>query len=182
MSPDGLDADLVEAARRNAPGAFARIVERHQQGLRAFLRRTCGDWALADDVAQDTFIAAWERLGELRDGAMLRSWLCGIGYRKALSALRAAGRSRRREAAYAETRQTVSASRDEARLAVEQAMAALPLEQRAAVAMCLAADFSHAEAAAALGAPVGTVKSHVARGRARLAEALRTRGEGEGTS
>lgn len=172
MSPEGLDAALVEAARLDAPGAFARIVERHQQGLRAFLRRTCGDWALADDLAQDTFLAAWEGLGDLRDGATLRGWLCGIGYRKALSALRAAGRMRAREAAYAETRQTLSAPPDAARLVVERAMAALPLEQRAAVALCLAADFSHGEAAAALGVPVGTVKSHVARGRAKLAVAL----------
>jgi RNA polymerase sigma-70 factor (ECF subfamily) len=49
---------------------------------------------------------------------------------------------------------------------------ALPIDQRAAVALCLAEGFSHAEAAEALGAPLGTVKSHVTRGKARLLEAL----------
>jgi RNA polymerase sigma-70 factor (ECF subfamily) len=51
-------------------------------------------------------------------------------------------------------------------------MAELPVEQRACVALCLAEDFSHAEAAAALGLPLGTVKSHVSRGRTRLLERM----------
>jgi len=51
-------------------------------------------------------------------------------------------------------------------------MQVLPAEQRAAVALCLAADFSHSEAAEALGLPLGTIKSHVQRGRAKLLDAL----------
>jgi RNA polymerase sigma-70 factor (ECF subfamily) len=60
----------------------------------------------------------------------------------------------------------------EDRLAVRQALMALPLEQRAAVTLCLVCGFSHAEAAEIIGAPLGTVKSHVTRGRARLLDAL----------
>jgi RNA polymerase sigma-70 factor (ECF subfamily) len=51
-------------------------------------------------------------------------------------------------------------------------MSELAPDQRACVALCLAADFSHAEAAEALGLPLGTVKSHVTRGRARLLQVL----------
>jgi DNA-directed RNA polymerase specialized sigma24 family protein len=51
-------------------------------------------------------------------------------------------------------------------------LASLPLEQRAAVVLCLSEDFSHAEAAQALNLPLGTVKSHVARGRAKLLAVL----------
>jgi RNA polymerase sigma-70 factor (ECF subfamily) len=58
------------------------------------------------------------------------------------------------------------------RVALERAMAGLAPDQRACVALCLAGDFSHAEAAEALGLPLGTVKSHVARGRARLLASL----------
>ena len=57
-------------------------------------------------------------------------------------------------------------------MALDRAMADLPVEQRAAVALCLAGDFSHAEAADILALPLGTVKSHVTRGRARLLQAL----------
>ena len=58
------------------------------------------------------------------------------------------------------------------RAALAAAMAGLSPEARACVALCLAEGWSHAEAAAALGLPSGTVKSHVFRGRARLVRAL----------
>jgi RNA polymerase sigma-70 factor (ECF subfamily) len=60
----------------------------------------------------------------------------------------------------------------EDRLAVRQALLTLPIEQRAAVALCLVCGYSHSEAAEILGAPLGTVKSHVSRGRGRLLDAL----------
>jgi RNA polymerase sigma-70 factor (ECF subfamily) len=147
-------------------------VERHQQALRAFLRRACGDWAQADDLAQETFLAAWSRIGRLKAGASVRAWLCGIGYNKHLTAARSAGRERARASVYEADREPTFEAQPEDRLALEKAMAELPAEQRACVALCLAADFSHAEAAEALDMPLGTVKSHVSRGRARLLRAL----------
>lgn len=172
MSPEAADEALVAAARAGSSAAFARLVDRHQQPLRAFLRRTCGDWALADDLAQETFLTAWSRLGGLRTGASVRAWLCGIGYRKHLTARRAVGRDRRREAAWEAEKPPSSGAMSDERLTLEAAMAGLPPDQRACVALCLAADFSHAEAADALGLPLGTVKSHVMRGRVRLLQAL----------
>ena len=58
------------------------------------------------------------------------------------------------------------------RIAMEQALAQLPPDQRAAVALCLAGDWSHGDAAAILDMPLGTVKSHIKRGRIRLTEIL----------
>jgi RNA polymerase sigma factor (sigma-70 family) len=172
MSPASLDEALVAAAQGGSTEAFSRLVERHQQALRAFLRRTSGDWAQADDLAQETFLAAWSRIGRLKTGASVRAWLCGIGYNKHLSAVRSAGRERARGALYeAERDPTVDAAAED-KLALERAMADLPAEQRACISLCLAAEFSHAEAAEALDLPLGTVKSHVTRGRARLLQAL----------
>lgn len=173
LSPEeSRDAALVEAAQAGSSQAFARLVERHQQALRAFLRRTCGDWALADDLAQETFLAAWSSLGRLRAGDSVRAWLCGIGYRKHLTTRRSAGRERSRASAWEAGRAPPVGAMSDERLALEAAMADLPPDQRACVALCLAADFSHAEAAEALGMPLGTVKSHVTRGRARLLQSL----------
>lgn len=166
------DAVLVEAAKAGSTAAFSRLVERHQQALRAFLRRACGDWALADDLAQETFLTAWDRIGRLRRDASVRAWLCGIGHHKHLSAIRARGRDRAREAAYEADRPGSAGAMSDERLTLEAAMADLPPDQRACVALCLAADFSHQEAAEALGLPLGTVKSHVARGRLRLLDVL----------
>jgi RNA polymerase sigma factor (sigma-70 family) len=170
-----LEADLVAAARRGSEAAFARLVDRHQRPVRAFLRRACGgDDALADDLAQETFLAAWTGLPSWRGEAGFRTWLCAIAWRKCASAVRRQRRGRARDAAWLETTELQRGEEvtADARLAVEQALAQLPLEQRAAVALCLAGDFSHAEAAVVLGSPLGTVKSHVARGKARLAGSL----------
>ncbi len=172
MTPAALDETLVRAAQGGSVEAFTRLVDRHQQALRGFLRRTCGDWALADDLAQETLLTAGARIGRLDEGASVRAWLCGIGYNKCLTELRSRRRARAREAAYQSAGERPPGVAPEDRLALEQAMTALPLEQRAAVALCLAGEFSHADAAQALGLPLGTLKSHVARGRARLVEAL----------
>lgn len=172
MTPERIDAALVEQAQAGSAAAFARLVDRHQQALRAFLRRTCGDWAAADDLAQETFLAAWSGIRRLKAGASVRAWLCGIGYRKHLTAIRSGVRSRAREVAWEAERPRHAEGLSDERMTLEGAMAGLPPDQRACVALCLAADFSHAEAAEALRLPLGTVKSHVTRGRARLLEVL----------
>ena len=166
------EAELISAAQRGRPDAFSLLVERHQQAVRGFLRRLCGDHADADDLAQETFVTAWTRIGRFRRGESLRAWLCGIAYRKWLTHRRAEARRGTRDsmAAGDQTLSTVSSS--EARIDSSAALEALPLEQRAAVALCLAAEFSHQEAATALDLPLGTVKSHVARGRIKLLELL----------
>jgi RNA polymerase sigma factor (sigma-70 family) len=168
-----LDAELVAQARRGSAQAFDRLVAKHQQAVRGFLRRVCGDWTDADDLAQDTFVAAWAGLGRFKGGSSVRSWLCAIAYRKALSHRRSSARGAARDGAFAEINafRSPGAGADDC-LALADALKGLPMEQRAAVSLCLAADFSHSEAAEALGMPVGTVKSHVARGRVKLLQAL----------
>ena len=166
------DADLIAAVQGGSEEAFAVVVQRHQQAVRAFLRRACGDWMLADDLAQEAFLAAWSRIHKLKAGANLGAWLCGIGYRKALTAMRSDRRSRRREEQYGNSGSLTPSATPEDRMTLESAMSQLPLDQRACVALCLGAEFTHAEAADALGMPLGTVKSHVQRGRARLLTAL----------
>ena len=104
--------------------------------------------------------------------ASVRAWLCGIGYNQHLTARRSAARDRAREALFESEREQTRDAASEDKLALDRALAGLPAEQRACVALCLAADFSHAEASEALGSPLGTVKSHISRGRARLLQAL----------
>jgi RNA polymerase sigma-70 factor (ECF subfamily) len=168
------DQALVAAARGGSRTAFNQLVDQHQQAVRAFLRRLVGDAFEADDLAQDVFIAAWQGLASYRSGARLRSWLCAIAWRKAKSARRRLLRQRSREAAFdahASLERGEDADADD-KLALRAALAALPLEQRAAVSLCLGGEFSHQDAADILGIPLGTVKSHVTRGREKLLAAL----------
>lgn len=173
---DGLltDAELVGRATAGSDAAFSRLVERHQAAVRAFLRRALGrGWAEADDVAQDAFLAAWRSLRSLRDPSGVRAWLCGIAWRKAQDRIRGARRGAARDNVWLETAAPPAGVSHEDRLSMAAAMADLPPDVRACVALCLADGWSHGEASVALGLPLGTVKSHVARGRARLLAALK---------
>lgn len=168
-----MDAELVRAARTGSDAAFARLVERHQAPVRAFLRRLLGrNWDEADDLAQDVFVAAWGSLGRLKDAAGFRSWLLGIAWRKAQDRMRSGLRSQARDRTWMDETAPCGGISEEDRLALADAMAELPTDQRACVALCLADGWSHAEAAEVLGLPLGTVKSHVTRGRARLLAVL----------
>jgi RNA polymerase sigma-70 factor (ECF subfamily) len=170
---DDADAALLAAVQGGSEQAFNRLVDRHQQAVRAFLRGLVST-ADADDVAQETFLVAWWHAHTYRGSASVRSWLFAIAWRKAKDNHRRSFRRRRRDTQYQRDESAdrhVDVSMEE-RLAVRQALTSLSLEQRAAVLLCLAGGFSHAEAAEALGFPLGTVKSHVSRGRERLREAL----------
>ncbi|MBN8528101.1 MAG: sigma-70 family RNA polymerase sigma factor [Caulobacterales bacterium] len=167
------DAELVLRAREGSDTAFAGLVARHQATVRGFLRRTLGGgWAEADDVAQETFLAAWRTLRSLKEPAGVRAWLLGIAWRRAQDRIRSSRRAAARDAAWLDQVETPSGIANEDRMALAEAMADLAPDVRACVALCLADGWSHGEAAAALGLPLGTVKSHVARGRARLLKSL----------
>lgn len=173
MSPND-ETRLIIAARNGDSRAFAALVEAHQQAVRGFLRRFCGVWSDADDIAQEAFVTAWARLSRFEGRSSFRSWVCGIGFRIARDSRRAQGRAQARDTDWLAEQAGEDAAPIEDRMALADAMAQLPDDQRAAVALCLGEGFSHAEAAAILKLPLGTVKSHVTRGRERLLRALET--------
>ena len=100
MIPDR-EAGLLAAAQAGSPDAYGRLVEAHQRAVRGFLRRLCGDHADADDLAQETFVTAWTRIGAFRPGESVRAWLCGVAYRKWLTHRRTESRRAGRDAAAA---------------------------------------------------------------------------------
>jgi len=147
--------------------AFTRLVREHQSKVRGFLRRlTRGDAALADDLAQETFLEAHRKLAQFRGDGSFASWLCGIAWSRFLME-----RRKRREEPLDQADD--AASQDprpglQAKLDLERAMARLSAEERAALTLCCAFGHSHGEAADILRLPLGTVKSHVLRGREKL--------------
>src|SRR5678815_2621185 len=158
------DRALIAAIRSGFEPAFNTLVDRHQQAIRTFLRRLLGNDADADDMAQETFLAAWTHARSFRDEGDVRSWLCGIAWRKARSAQRSWFRRSARDTTHHNLSSGVTGGAMlEDQLAVRAALQALPLEQRAAVTLCLVFEFSHSEAAEILGMALGTVKSHVLR-------------------
>jgi RNA polymerase sigma-70 factor (ECF subfamily) len=166
------DAVLLAAVCEGSERAFNRLVDRYQQAVRNFLRRVIGRGE-ADDVAQETFLAVWTQARSFRGGSPVRSWVFGIAWRKVKDAQRSGYRRRRRETDWQKAADDDrSDDGGEMRHALEQALVTLSIDQRAAVMLCLAYGFSHAEAAEVLHMPLGTVKSHVTRGRDKLREVL----------
>jgi RNA polymerase sigma-70 factor (ECF subfamily) len=168
------EARLVDRARDGDTRAYARLIDAHQAAVRAFLRRLVASPADADDLAQEAFARVWSVLGRFDGRASLRTFICGVAYQYWRRSRRAGARRAAREAAYADLDDGHEEphARAAQRLALRRAMADLPNDQQAALALCLGQEFSHAEAAEILRLPLGTVKSHVARGRARLQQAL----------
>jgi RNA polymerase sigma-70 factor (ECF subfamily) len=167
------DAALVRAVQAsNDRAAFGELVRRHQSAVRTVLRRlTRGDAGLADDLAQDTFVLAWRNIRHFRLEARFSTWI----YRIAINAWRSEARKKREllldlDADEAPVDMGMSEEMPDviARVDLERAMASLSDGERAAIAACYYADLSHEEAAQALGIPVGTVKTHVLRGKAKL--------------
>ena len=114
-------------------------------------------------------MTAWAKLSRFESRSSFRSWVCGIGFRIARDARRTHSRSIVRDSDWLGVQDDgEDAAPLEDRIALAEAMAELPDDQRAAVALCLGEGFSHTEAAAILKLPLGTVKSHVTRGRERL--------------
>lgn len=171
MTQDGAEPALATRARAGSADAFGRLVQMHQQALRAFLRRLCGNAADADDLAQEAFVFAWEHIGRFDASRPFRPWLFGIAWRKYRERKRGWLRLLKRESRSVSD-ETSFAPDPGLKLDLVKAASTLPPEQRAAVLLCLGAEFTHAEAAEALALPLGTVKSHINRGREKLAALL----------
>ncbi len=167
------DVELATLAATGDRSAFGELVRRHGSAVRGLLRRMGAPAAEADDVAQDAFLIAFERISEFRGQGAFVGWVKKISARQYLRRLQ---RERRLAslAVEAEADAPVASFRDTGdRIDLDEALRSLGPAERVCVSMCYGAGLSHAEAADALNLPLGTVKSHVKRGldklRARLA-------------
>lgn len=181
MEPADIELVTLAKAAQNER-AFAVLVRRHQARLRAFLIRLCGDGALADDIAQEAFMKAHAGLAGFKGGGSFRSWLYAIAYHEFLQDARKAKAAARLEDALKDNAASPRTDTLEAGMSLDlrKALSSLDEMERAAILLCDAAGFSHTEAASALGAPLGSVKTYVARARDKMRAALSdTSTEGE---
>ena len=169
------DVELCAHAAIGERRAFGELVRRHGSSVRGLLRRMGAQGAEADDVAQDAFLAAFERIAEFRGEGTFAGWVKRIAARAYLRRLQ---KERRIGALTAEEADfdTDGAPGDaDGRIDLDEALKVLGPAERVCVTMCFGAGLSHQEAADALNLPLGTVKSHVKRGldklRTRLAPA-----------
>lgn len=168
MTPS--DATLVTRALEGDRDAFGELVLRHQTAVRRFLRHLAhGDEALADDLAQDTFVQAWHRLGQFRGDAAFATWLLGIAHNHWRNARRKQ-REVALEAAHLDNLETAppAARTSDLRQDLTQAMQRLDPDEQTALHLTYQQGLSHSEIATVLGWPLGTVKTHLARSKEKL--------------
>jgi RNA polymerase sigma-70 factor (ECF subfamily) len=160
---------VVRVLARDDRRAFEQLLRRHQGMVRAQLRRLLkGDHAMADDLAQETFLLAWRKLDQFRGDARFATWLHRIAYSCFLQACR-------KNPKLAESGDEGSAAHLHApahaidmNLDLERAMQGLSRAEQIVLLHCVQLGMSHEEAAYALSMPLGTVKSHAMRGKAKL--------------
>jgi len=160
------DAELVaRVLAEDDRRAFAELVRRHQSAVRTVLRRLCaGDGARADDLAQETFLRAYRKLASWRGEGKLSTWLYRIAYHLWASQARLAPEPR----VSSPDEVAPPAEAAHARVDLARAFAVLREEERVALALAYGEEASHEEAARLLEWPLGTLKTHVARGKEKL--------------
>jgi RNA polymerase sigma-70 factor (ECF subfamily) len=179
---------LIMCSQRGDIQAFNQLVIRYQQAIYSVILRMLGNPESAADITQDTFIAAFRGIKTYRGGSSFRAWLLRIGTNQVYDYLRRVQR-RPVESLEALTEEeeapsapflsalasTDRASNPEERLLTQELQAViqhgieqLPLEQRVAVVLCDIQGLSYEEIAAVTETTLGTVRSRIARGRARL--------------
>jgi RNA polymerase sigma-70 factor (ECF subfamily) len=166
---------LVERAQKDDSAAFRAIFERHAPEVRRFLFGICGEWHLADEATQETFVRAHKKLGSLRDGDKVVPWLLGIARRVSQEQRR----SRRRSRAFIERHERAGVERSEpspeelllgreelARAA--RALDALSEERRAALLLRIDHGLAYEEIAQTMDWSLAKVKNEIHRARLEL--------------
>jgi RNA polymerase sigma-70 factor (ECF subfamily) len=178
---------LIESAQRGDVDSFNQLVRLYETRVYNLCYRMLGDSDAAADTAQDTFISAYRNLGHFR-GGMFRSWLLRIATNACYDALRA---RKRHPSTSLQALGTVDdegvgfdlpdqgeqpddvALRRELAAAIQRGLGDLPEDQRVVIILSDIQGMAYEEIAEVTGSNLGTVKSRLSRGRARLRDILR---------
>lgn len=187
-SPEHSDEELWRLTVAGDAEAFATLYRRRQAGIYRFALQMCGSEGIAEDVTQEVFMTLVRRETQIFDPARgsLAGYLYGIARNQVLRRLEkerhfvALFDDMTEDGSPTATEYPASAhdplaelTRHELIESVQQAVLALPAHYREVVVLCELHEMSYAEAAAALGCAVGTVRSRLHRARALLVEKLR---------
>ena len=173
----GAVTDDIARAQRGDTQAFERIYQQHAGRVNALCRRLAPDVNRADELLQDVFVRAWEKLESFRGESSLNSWLHRITVNVFLAADRGDRRRRAHEDTVDDDRYELTAATAPVhvgdRIDLERAIAALPPGARMAFVMHDIEGYSHEEIAAMSGIAAATVRVQLHRARRHLMEALR---------
>jgi RNA polymerase sigma factor (sigma-70 family) len=178
------DEALVALVARADDGALAELYDRFGHVAYGLAVRVVRDPALAEDAVQEAFLAVWRSAARfIPERAKARTWILTVVHRRAVDIVRRE-EPRRTEPLEAAPQPSANLTEDEAwlrlqRTRVQEALRRLPDQQREALELAYFGGFTQAELADRLGEPLGTIKSRMFTGLARLRELLTDTGREE---
>jgi len=175
LTPASNDHDLVIRAQRGDRNAYSELVRLHRAGVINVVYRMCGDSQVAEDVAQEAFIRAWQNLNGYKPKSAFRNWLYRIASNAAIDVLR-----KQKNGLDIDEIQIRSYAlgpegrfeKNERAARVQQAVRALPDASRAVLVLREYEGLSYREISETLGIPLGTVMSRLNYARNLLRESL----------
>jgi RNA polymerase sigma-70 factor, ECF subfamily len=168
-------SDLVERARQGEVRAFETLYRTHLGRVFAVCRRMSLDEAEAEELTQDVFVRAWERLAGFRGESEFSTWLHRLAVNVVLDRRRSAARRGMKETRLDDAALAALPGRNAStaeKMDLERAIAALPLGSRTVFILHDVEGYKHEEIARLTGRAVGTCKAHLHRARTLLREAL----------
>lgn len=168
------EISIVLLAMNGDDAAYGELVRRRQEAIRNLLRRLTREASLADDLAQQTFVQGWQSIRTLKSPGAFGGWLRKLAVNFWLQH----ARSGRHEVALDEDlRGEHPVSTLSRQLDLDAALAQLPRDVRVCIVLAYNEGMSHGEISQTTSIPLGTVKSHITRGSARLRELLQAYGD-----
>jgi RNA polymerase sigma-70 factor (ECF subfamily) len=168
---EAAEAAVVALAAAGDDAAYTELVRRRHPAIRNLMRRLCRDAALADDLSQQVFLQGWRALRGLKSPGAFGGWLRRLAINVWLQHERAKRDTSITDEHELEAVPAPAESWTE-RIDLDSALATLPPDVRLCVVLAYSEGLSHGEISAVTALPLGTVKSHIARGAARLRELL----------
>ena len=165
---------VVTLAKDGNEAAFTELVSRHSARVRNFLRRLCGRHDLADDLAQITFVQAWKKIAQLNSVEAFTTWLNRIAVNTWLEEQRRVSPRMSSDPGDLEqmSDQKPEPDRQISSIDLERALMQLQANERLCVVLSYGNGYTHEQIAELTTFPLGTVKSHVLRGSAKLKDIL----------
>jgi RNA polymerase sigma-70 factor (ECF subfamily) len=157
--------------------AFDELVKKYQSPIRRFfLNLTCGDSELSDDLAQDTFIKAYTNIASFKNLSSFSTWLYRIAYNIFYDYIRSRKETNDLDAREVDAISSVEQDNLGQKMDVYQSLKTLKEIERTCITLFYMEDVSIEKIAGITGCPVGTVKSHLSRGKEKLANYLNKNG------
>ncbi len=173
------DETLVTRIARKDRSSLDTLYLRHATPLLGFLLQITGERGLAEEVLQDTFLAAWQSAARFQHRSSVKTWLYGIARRQAHNALRRKNLDVTDDAALNDLpsddpEPEATALSNVEREVVADAIARLGRTQREILTLAFAQDLSYPEMAEILDVPIGTIKSRLSNAKRLLRQILET--------